>query len=246
MMNFDSFRESSPVMELGPGGNDPAPPPVLSDAHGHYQLGGLFHVEYTVIAEGQRGQLRARQARIVPDATVNLQTEGVATLSGTATSPDGPARVFTVTLHGPTLAARSVTDGRFVFDHIPPGSYTVYAESLLGGGTGQIAVAAGASATIDIALAANGSVTGTLVDAAGKPAAGMKVVVGDDSAGERVRPPATSGPDGSFRIDHAPCTCFLVVARPPARSFVKSGLAIEPGKLLDLGRVVLDPPPPPR
>ena len=71
LMNTDGTREASPAMNLGPGGSDPGPPPVLTDAQGHYQLTGLFHLKYTVTVEGQRGQLRARRSGVVPDATVD-------------------------------------------------------------------------------------------------------------------------------------------------------------------------------
>lgn len=192
------------MASLAPGGNDPAPPPVLTDAQGHYRLTGLGRVPHTVIAEGQRGQLRARHSQVVPDAAVDLQTQGVTALSGTATGPAGPAQVFTVTLQGPTQAVRSVTDGRFAFDHIAPGSHALYAESLAGGGVGHATVAPGTAATVDIALAANGTVTGAVVDAAGRPAAGVRVVLRDDNTAELVRPPQVTAADGSFASSTPP------------------------------------------
>jgi carboxypeptidase family protein len=232
---------SSP-MTVGPGDNDPAPPPVLTDAQGHYKLTGLFHIKYTIIVEGQRGRLRARRSEVVPDATVNLQTQGVSMLTGTVKDASGPVAVFTATLLGPTTAAHSVTDGKFVFDHINAGAYKVYVESLLGGGTGQTTVGPGDTATLEITLSANGTVAGTLVDGSGKPASGLRVVVRDDNAGEMIRPPVTTGADGRFRIDHAPGVCYLVVLRRPAPPFVKNGLTIASGKTLELGPIVLDVP----
>ena len=242
VMNIGTI--DAPVMNLGPGGNDPAPPPALTDAQGHFELTGLFQVKYTVIAEGRRGQLRARQADIVPGTTLQLQTHGVSTLVGTVTGPAGPVAVFSAALRGPTVADHSVTQGKFAFDHINPGSYTVYVESLVGGGVGQATVAPGATATLDITLAVNGTVTGTLVDPTGKPARGMEVVVvrADEQGGEMIRPPVTTEVDGRFRIEHAPGPCHVVVFRRPARPFVKRGFVVESGKTVELGAIVLDAP----
>jgi len=241
LMNIDA---SSSMVEVGPAGSDPAPAPVLTDAAGRYELTGLFHLKHTVIAEGQRGQLRAREANVVPNATVNLKTHGVSTLSGTVTGPEGQVATFSASLRGPTMADRSFTQGVFAFDHVNPGSYTVYVESLLGGGLGQVAVAPGATAEVHIALSANGTVTGSLVDAAGKPAGGVRVVVARDDGGpaEMVRPPVTTTADGRFQIDHAPCACMLIVDRQPQRPFVRRGLAVESGKTLDLGVLAFDGP----
>ena len=243
VMNLDTLDASSPAMRLGPDGNDLAPPPVLTDERGHYELTGLFRIRYTVIAEGQRGQLRARQTNVVPDASLDLKTQGLAALSGTVIGPSGPNAV--VALRGPTNADQSVSQGKFSFDHINPGSYTVYAESLAGGGSAQATVEPGGPTTISITLAPNGTVTGTLTDPTGKPAGGMEVAVvrDDDHAAEPIRPPTVTGADGSFRIDHAPGVCHLTVLRRPARPFIRHGLVVESGKALDLGTVALDAPP---
>lgn len=243
IMNLNTLDASSPAMRLGPDGNDLAPPPALTDERGHYELTGLFRVRYTVIAEGQRGQLRARQTNVVPDASLDLKTQGLATLSGTVIGPSGPNAV--VGLRGPTNADQSVSQGKFSFDHINPGSYTVYVESLAGGGSTQATVEPGGATTISITLAPNGTVTGTLTDPTGKPAGGMEVAVfrDDDHGAEPIRPPTVAGADGSFRIDHAPGLCHLTVLRRPARPFIRHGLVVEPGKTLDLGTVALDAPP---
>jgi hypothetical protein len=245
LMNLDTSHTTSPAMNLGPGGSDPTPPPVLTDARGHYELAGLFHMRYTVTAEAQRGQLRARRVDVIPDVTLDLQTHGVSSITGTVTGPGGPVAVFSVALRGPTRADRSIAQGQFAFDHVEPGDYTVYVESLIGGGTGQITVAPGATATLDIALSVNGTVTGVVVDATGQPAGGMQVVVtrNDDQGSERIRPPVTTGPDGRFRIAHAPGVGRLVVLRPAQRPFVQRGFAIESGQVVDLGLIVIDSPP---
>jgi len=248
LMNLDASELS--MTNAGPGGaggNDPAPPPVLTDAQGRYALTGLFHLRYTIIAEGQRGQLRARQPDVVPDATLNLETHGVSTLSGTVMGAGPPGTLITVALRGPTMAERSFTQGVFTFDHIAPGDYTVHVESLVGGGSGRVTVEPGESATLDIALSVNGTVTGRLVDGSGKPLGGMTVVVVRDDNGpaELIRPPATTAADGRFRIDHAAGACLLFVDRQPQRPFIKRGLVIESGRTLELGAITLDASPDP-
>ena len=231
----------------GPGGApDNTFPPALTDAQGHYELRGLPHATYTVIAEAQRGQLRGHATGIKPDATVDLQALGVTTLSGTVTSPAGPTALFSVELEGPTRAQRSFTDGKFTFDRVDPGTYTVRVQSSDGNAEAKTNITPNQPATIDIALAANAVVIGTLVDATGKPLAGQAVALVPDSGDGHLQiqlegPPPTTGPDGSFRLEHRAERCILIVMRPP-RPFTMRGLQLEAGKTLDLKTITVDSP----
>jgi protocatechuate 3,4-dioxygenase beta subunit len=232
------------------GDTDPIAP-ALTDARGHYTIGGLAPASYTVIAEAQRGQLRARASAIRPTATVDLRLAGLTQLSGTVTGPGGPTALFTVELDGPTRSQRSFTAGAFSFDRIDPGSYTVRVSCADGNGQARVDVTAGTPATVAITLAANAIVVGTLVDSAGKPLANQPLALITDHGDGHLQlqldgPPTTTGPDGRFRLEHRPEPTTLVVIRP--RPFSKSGLVLTAGQTLDLGTItVTDAPslPPP-
>jgi len=233
----------------GPGGaSETTFPPALTDAQGHYEIRGLPHGTYAVLAEAQRGQLRGRATGIKPDATVDLQALGVTTLSGTVTGPAGPAALFSVELDGPTRAQRSFTDGKFSFGRVDPGTYTVRVQSAEGNGQGQAQVKPSEAATLDITLTSNAIVIGKLVDASGSPITGQGVALAPDSGDGHLQlqlegPPPTTGQDGSFRLEHRAEKAILVVMRPP-RPFTKRDLVLEAGKTLDLGTITVDTPAP--
>lgn len=229
-------------------GDGAAFPPALSDAQGHYEITGLPPATYTVTAEAQRGVLRARAGDIKPDATIDLHLAAVTSLSGTVTGSAGAPALISVELDGPTRAQRSFTDGKFSFDRVDPGSYTVRVQSSEGNGEARVDVTAGAPASVAITLASNAIVIGKLVDPAGKPLAGQPVVLTPDHGDGRLQvsidgPPPTSGPDGSFRLEHRAETCALLVMRPP-QPFSKRGLVLTAGQTLDLGTITVDAQPP--
>lgn len=232
------------------GGESQGYAPALTDAQGRFTIANLPHAKYEVIAEAQAGKLRGRVANITPDATVTIQAAGVTSLSGTVHGANGATPLFTVELEGPTTAARSFTDGKFQLGRVDPGAYTVRVTSLDGNAEAKVTVLPGQPATVDIALVANAVVVGKLVDTAGKPLAGVGVVLIPDSGDGRVTlsldgPPPTSAPDGGFRLEaKAGKTVFLVMT--PPRPFTKRGLVLEAGKTLDLGTVTVDPAAPPR
>jgi len=232
----------------GPGAGDSSLPPALTDAQGHYAIRGLPPATYTVIAEAQRGQLRARAAGVRPDATVDLRATGVTSLAGKVTGPAGPIALFTVELDGPTRTQRSFTDGAYAFARVDPGTYTVRVQARDGNAQQTVTIAPDQPATLDIALAANAVVIGRLVDPAGAPVAGQVLVVIPDAADGRLQAmidgtPPTTGPDGSFRIEHRAERAAVLVMRSP-QPFSKRGLALEAGKTLDVGTIVLPPPGP--
>jgi hypothetical protein len=233
----------------GPGGaaGDLSFPPALTDPQGHYAIRGLPPATYTVVAEAQRGLLRARAVDVKPDATVDLRAAAVTALTGTVTGPGGPVALFSVELDGPTRNQRSFTDGKFAFDRVDPGSYTVRVQSSEGNGEARVDVTADAPAAVAITLAANAVVIGRLVDPAGKPLAGQAVVLTPDHGDGRLQvtidgPPPTTGADGSFRLEHRAEPCALMVMRPPS-PFSKRGLALIAGQTLDLGTITVEPPP---
>jgi hypothetical protein len=231
------------------GAPDSSFPPALTDAQGRFEISGLPRATFAVVAEAQRGQLRARTAGVVPDATIELRALGVTSLSGKVTGASGPAALFSVELEGPTRAQRSFTDGAFTFARVDPGRYTVRVQSRDGNGQGTVEVVPNQAATIDIKLASNAIVVGQLVDGAGHPTAGLPVALVPDSDDGRLQiqlegPPPVTGPDGKFRLEHRAGKSVLIVLRQP-RPFTRRGLVLEAGKTLDLGTINVDGPPQP-
>ena len=231
------------------GGSASAVPPALTDAGGRFEITGLAHSSYDVIAEAQAGKLRGRAERIKPDATVNLQALGLTTLSGTVKGPNGPAALFTLDVDGPTRTQRSFTDGTFELGRVDPGKYTLRVASSDGNGEVTVTVAPNTPATAEITLVANAVIVGTVVDAQGKPIPNVGVTVIPDGGGPGVRiamdgPPPTSGPDGKFRVEHKAGAAILVLMTQP-RPTIKRGLTLEAGKTLDVGAVRVEGPPEP-
>jgi protocatechuate 3,4-dioxygenase beta subunit len=221
-------------------------PPALTDAQGRFAITGLPHATFEVVAEAQAGKLRGRTSGVKPNAKITIPIAGVTTLSGTVRGANGPVALFTVELDGPTRAQRAFTDGKFELGRVDPGSYVVRVQSADGNAEAKVEVKTGTPATVDITLAANAVVAGTIVDGAGKPVAGVPVTVVDDTGpGVRVSlsgPPPTSGPDGKFRVEHKAGLAVLIVLG--GKPVTKRGLKLEAGKTLDVGNVALDGAPP--
>jgi Carboxypeptidase regulatory-like domain len=229
------------------GGGASEVPPALTDAQGRFEIRGLARSEYEVIAEAQAGKLRGRASDVTPDATLTIQAMGLTTLSGTVRGPRGPAALFTVELEGPTRAQRTFADGKFELGRVDPGSYVVRVRSSDGNADQPVEVAPGTPATVDVTLAPNAVVVGTIVDGAGKPLPGVPLAVVDQE-GDMVKiaisgPPPTSGPDGKFRVEHKAGPSALVVLVPP-QPITKRGLMLEAGKTLDVGEVRVEARPP--
>jgi protocatechuate 3,4-dioxygenase beta subunit len=229
------------------GGGGGSYPPALTDAQGRFEITGLPHLPFDVVAEAQAGKLRGRANAVKPDATLTIQALGVTSLSGTVRGASGPAGLFTVVLEGPTRTQRSFTDGTFSLGRVDAGNYVVRVTSSEGNGEARVVVAANTPATVDIALVANAVIVGTVVDPEGKPVAGVDVIAVDDQPEGMMAlsldgPPPATGPDGKFRIERKAGKAMVVVMTPP-RPVAKRGLVLEAGKTTDLGNVQIAAPP---
>jgi hypothetical protein len=232
------------VQSTDDGGGAGDVPPALTDSTGHFEIGGLARSSWTVTAEAQHGAVRGQQTKVTPDATITIQAAGVTELRGVV---HGARGLFTVELDGPTRAQRSFTsaDGTFSFSRVDPGAYTVRVTSSAGNGEAQVQVAGGQPASVEINLAANAVVIGTVVDTEGKPAAGVPVTIVPDAADGRFQislsgPPPTTNPDGTFRLEAKAGPSALAVMVPP-QPVIKRGLALIAGQTFDAGTVRLEP-----
>jgi hypothetical protein len=165
----------------------------------------------------------------------------VGSLRGTVHGPHGPSELFSVDLAGRTSDRSSFAQGTFVFPRVDPGDYTLEVTSSDGTGRATAHVSAGEVASVDVALVANATVTGRVVDKSGKPVAGVTVVVVSDPLHIDLRGfPPSSGPDGRFQVQgQAGKMALVVVGDPPT---VKPGLLLESGNTIDVGDVTVDKP----
>jgi hypothetical protein len=219
------------------------PPPAMTDARGHFSLTSLPHGRYQVVAEAQAGKLRGGAADVTTDAQISIRLANVGSLRGTVRGPPGPTDLFSVRLAGPSGDAGSFTDGAFVFPRLDPGDYSINVESTDGTGKATVRVSPDDAASVDILLVANGTVTGRVVDKAGKPVSGMGVALIPDQPPGKLQimlheQPPSSGPDGRFEVAGPPGTRTLIIlAREPT---AKRGVSVAAGNTIDVGDVTID------
>ncbi|HEY4242579.1 MAG TPA: sigma-70 family RNA polymerase sigma factor [Kofleriaceae bacterium] len=218
-------------------------PAAMTDARGRFEMTSLVRGKYQVFADAQSGKLRGGAADVTTDADIAIHLAAVSALSGTVHGPSGPTDLFTIRLTGPTGQVGAFTDGAFRFPRLDPGDYTIDAESTDGTGTAKAHVSSDAAASVDIALVANGTITGRLVDEAGKPVSGIGVaLIPDQAPGQLMIAlhalPPTSGPDGRFTVEGSPGVHTLVILgqkpTPKRGVTVTSGVSIDVGDLTPL------------
>jgi hypothetical protein len=218
-------------------------PPAMTDARGHFELAGLRSGRYQLGAEAQAGVLRGRAENVTTDAQISIRLSQVASLRGTVHGARGPTELFSVNVAGPTPAGRSFTDGAFVFPRLHPGDYAIDVESVDGTGSATVHISADQAATVDIALVPNGTITGRVVDKAGKPRSGLGVALIPDQPPGKLSvslhgQPPTSGPDGRFRVEGPPGKRTLVILGRPITA--KRGVTVAGGTTIELGDVTID------
>jgi protocatechuate 3,4-dioxygenase beta subunit len=220
------------------------------DAGGAFELEGFTPGEWFVEA-GARGHARSeRQRGTVPDARLlELAVPREVRVSGVVLDGDGEpcadaeieverpderSRVF------PGMSDRSGAQGTFELDGLAPGRTQLFARSPVGTTSEPLAlelVAGQAVADVVLRLRAGATVTGEVLDRAGRPVVGVQVHVGTSDAS--YRPPHTTDATGRF------------VARglPPGRAHVYAmevdGMQVSSVVMLaegDSAHVVLTPP----
>ena len=218
------------------------PPPAMTDTRGHFELTSLPRGRYQVVAEAEAGKLRGGAADVTTDAQISIRLANVGSLHGTVHGPSGPTDLFTVRLSGPSGDEGSFTDGTFVFPRLDPGDYSIAVKSPDGTGEATVQVSPNEAASVDIALVANGTVTGRVVDKAGNPVSGLGVVLIPDQPPGQLsvhldEPPPSSGPDGRFQVQGPPGMRTLVILGRPITA--KRGVSVTSGETVELGDVTI-------
>lgn len=131
------------------------------------------------------------------------------TISGSVSTPGGPAAGVTVTAAGPdgTLTAITDADGRYVFPGLLPGEYVITAE---GDDTSQTVDVVDANVTdIDFEIVRVGAVRGT-VTSGGEPVSQVMVQLSGDLSFR-----TGSGEDGSFTFGDIPPGTYEMTIEVP-------------------------------
>ncbi|MEO6772478.1 MAG: hypothetical protein ABI467_05575, partial [Kofleriaceae bacterium] len=204
--------------------------------------------KYQVVVEAHSGKLHGVTADVTPDAEIAVKLESVSSLHGTVHGPSGPTDLFSIRVQGATPDASGggqFTAGAFSFTRVDPGDYTLEVTSTDGTGKASVHVAPNEDASVDIALVANGTVTGRVVDQTGKPVSGLGVALIPDQPPGQLQiqlqaAPPTTGPDGRFQVQGAPGTRTLVILGEPPTP--KRGVPVAGGTTLDVGDVIVDAP----
>jgi RNA polymerase sigma-70 factor (ECF subfamily) len=253
----DNTPRRSMFRNHGTGGSDV--PPVLTDARGHFALTNLLQGKYQVVVQARSGKLRGAAADVTTDAQITIRLAGVSSLRGTVHGPRGPTDLFSVRVERPTSGADgaftfpppdpgptytgSFTDGAFAFPRLDPGDYTIDVTSTDGTGKATVHVSDEA-ASVDIHLVPNGTVSGRVIDEAGKPLSGMPVaLIPDQPPGPGLQiqiteEPTTTGADGRFQVAGPPGMRTLVIlGRTPTP---KRGISVAAGNTVDVGDVTVD------
>jgi hypothetical protein len=156
------------------------------------------------------------------DALVQNFQSGSATVTltvsdgGQAVAGDVVALASTVEGNLATLEQTNVgSDGTASFANLVAGNYTVIALGPDGdGGQSTSAVPAGASITVPLTLAAQGTISGTVTDANGKPVRGASVIV-QTGANLKQGYSGTTLDDGSYSINGLPQGSYDVTMVAP-------------------------------
>ncbi|WP_082305337.1 carboxypeptidase-like regulatory domain-containing protein [Leucobacter japonicus] len=170
-----------------------------------------------------------------PIENVNFTGERVKyqTISGSVSTPGGPAAGVTVTATGPdgTLTAVTDADGRYVFPRLLPGEYTITAE---GDDTSQTVDIVDSNVTdIDFEIVKVGAVRGT-VTAGGEPVPQVMLGLSGDLSFR-----TSSGEDGSFTFGDIPPGTYEMTIEVP-EGYTLDGPAIRTVVIDGSGALVAD------
>jgi len=212
-----------PIQPLGP----PGAPSAVTGVDGSFAVHGLPPQEAFAVVCAD-GFLQGEEIIPYPAEPVRIVLDKAAALRGRVLGPDGTpqpdaqVRARPASWNGGVSVVRFAyycipeesvvadAEGRFTFERLEPGPFTVVAEvpGLHPGTSGRIVLEASSAKDLDLQLREGGVVAGRVLDPDGAPIPGASVEVWL-SPGEIK---ATSGPDGSFRLAGADRGYFQVRA----------------------------------
>lgn len=195
--------------------------------------GGNFVFEAIPVGSGYTleafdGNLNAAGSATVSVAndqitTQNLKLTSTGAVQGTVSSGGTATPNVTVKMtitSGSGVTTQTTTtnsSGQYSFANVLPAALSLFASdttgALYGGTTGQLTLA-GQTVTLNISLAASGSVSGTITNADGSAAANATVTVNPALPG--TSPTATTSAQGSYSFPFVPIGNFTVTAANPA------------------------------
>ena len=226
--------------------------PVVTDLEGRFEISGLRHGIYDVVAKSsrRRSQGEAKSVRTGERADVTL--EDLPSLRCEITEAGAPVSSVRGQLRGPTKRRidADTAGGSLVIDRIKIGTYTLGLRSATGAGEAKVTVGDEEGDRCRVDLKSVGVVKGVIVDSVSRqPRAGVTPLLfertpyADRATTALVTGNApTSGPDGSFRLENVSPggVTVLLIDNGGAQFGEWRGKArgvLEPGGTLDLGVV---------
>lgn len=165
--------------------------PIMTDTEGGFTVEGLSEGTYTVWAVRKGGGEGYAENIAAGADGVSIRLQPTGSMEGTVASSSGavPQR-FKVSVRDETTGFSRTesffaTDGRFVFEELPPGTFFVSASSAEGSGDTEVTLAEGASqAGVKVELQKMVAVKGRVVDLdSGEPVSGVSVSMGRKKSG---------------------------------------------------------------
>ena len=242
--------QSTMVMEsYGGGARAGSIPSVLTAGDGTFAFTGLRKGHYSVTAEANRGNSRGTLPSVATGSDASVTVVALATIAGVVTSGGKPVTDFSITATGPMTKDIDVyaLDGSYAIAGLNPGVYTVEVHTDSGSGRTSTTVAEGQTATANIAIAQDGTVTGSIVDSKGAPLANVMVVAGPRQAPGTMsvtlhaEPPKTDA-TGHFTVTTEAGLHTLLVMPTATNGVIQQDFELKDGETLDLGKLIAPAP----